>query len=154
MLRELRAAALPAALCCLASIQAGASPSGSTGAPAPTAAPLAPLERLVEIPAADGATLVGKLSLPAGTEHPRALVVFVNSSGPHTYDDRRSAGGVDFRYHDLFAKEFASLGMAYFRYSTRGVETSELPRVPHARKRTGGDTEDFRGCRRASQIKP
>lgn len=127
MLREARAAALYAALCCLACIQVSASPSASTGAPVPTATPGSPLERLVEVRADDGATLVGKLSIPSGTERPRALVVFVNSSGPHTYDDRRSANGVDFRYHDLFAKEFASLGMAFFRYSTRGVETTELP---------------------------
>ncbi len=80
-------------------------------------------ERLT-IPSFDAYPLEGKLDLPAGQEADK-LVVFVNGSGPNTYDNRREINGTSFRYHDLFAEQLTRRGTAFFRASTRGVYPSE-----------------------------
>lgn len=73
----------------------------------------------------DGITLEGKLDLPQGQQADK-LVIFVNGSGPNTYDNRRDKGdGTQFLFYDLFAQEFCKRGAAFFRYSTRGCFPSE-----------------------------
>lgn len=77
--------------------------------------------------ARDGVELVGRLRMPPG-KRPEKLVVYVNGSGPNTYDDRRRlAPGVEFNYFDLFAQECVRRGMAFFSYDSRGVSASEEP---------------------------
>ena len=51
----------------------------------------------------------------------RPVVLFVQSSGPHTCDDERECDGRRFRCFDLFANELTRRGVAFCRYSTRGV---------------------------------
>lgn len=80
-------------------------------------------ERLT-IPSFDAYPLEGKLDLPAGQEADK-LVVFVNGSGPNTYDNRREINGISFRYYDLFAEQLTRQGTAFFRASTRGVYPGE-----------------------------
>lgn len=56
------------------------------------------------------------------------LVVFVNGSGPNTYENkRRWVDGTIFNYHDLFADEFNKRGIAYCSYNTRGVDMGDSP---------------------------
>ena len=78
------------------------------------------------IPAFDGYPLTGKLDLPAGGTAEK-LVIFVNGSGPNTYDNRRAAGDKEFNYFDLFAQNLTAEGIAFFRYNTRGVTPGEKP---------------------------
>ena len=77
-------------------------------------------EEIVAITAHDGLKFEGKLRLPEG-ETVNKLVIYVNGSGPNTYDNKRQAGDVTFNYHDLFAEQFTQEGIAYFSYNTRGV---------------------------------
>ena len=56
------------------------------------------------------------------------LVVFVNGSGPNTYENRRQwVDGTIFNYHDLFIEEFNKRGIAYCSYNTRGVNMGAHP---------------------------
>lgn len=81
----------------------------------------------LSIPSGDGITLMGKLDLPAQGPVSK-LVVFVNGSGPNTCDNVRDKGdGTRFRFYDLFAEQFTTLGMGFFRYSTRGCTDGETP---------------------------
>ncbi len=74
---------------------------------------------ILEITAADGYVLTGKLDLPEGEV--QKLVVFVNGSGPNTYDNTRQLDEQTvFNYFDLFAGQLTSRGTAFFRWSTRG----------------------------------
>ena len=57
----------------------------------------------------------------------RPVVLFVQSSGPHTCDDERECDGRRFRCFDLFANELTRRGVAFCRYSTRGVYPSDEP---------------------------
>ncbi len=77
--------------------------------------------------ASDGVTLTGKLDLPAGTEPVPRLVLFVNGSGPNTYDNRRQSGELEFCYFDLFAEQLGARGAAFFRWNTRGVSVGQEP---------------------------
>ena len=80
----------------------------------------------MDIAAYDGYTLQGKLDLPAsGAAQKR--VVFVNGSGPNTYDNRRTTGETGFNYFDLFAEQLTARGLAFFRMSTRGVTPADQP---------------------------
>lgn len=72
------------------------------------------------ITAYDGYQLQGKLNVPHRGKVEQ-LVVFVNGSGPNTYDNRRSTGSMEFNYFDFFAQHFAREGAAFFSSSTRGV---------------------------------
>lgn len=81
-------------------------------------------EELITITAYDGLTFEGKLRLPEG-DGIEKLVIYVNGSGPNTYDNKRSAGELTFNYHDLFAEQFTQEGIAYFSYNTRGVTPGE-----------------------------
>lgn len=83
-------------------------------------AQMAMQEEIITVTAHDGLTFEGKLRLPEG-ETAEKLVIYVNGSGPNTYDNKRSMGEVTFNYHDLFAEQFTQEGIAYFSYNTRGV---------------------------------
>lgn len=75
---------------------------------------------IITITAHDGLKFKGKLRLPEG-ETSDKLVIYINGSGPNTYDNKRQAGDITFNYHDLFAEQFTQEGIAYFSYNTRGV---------------------------------
>lgn len=82
---------------------------------------------LVRINLFDGEVLTGKLQLPPNFSPIRELVIFVHGTGPGTYLDRRVVGGVDFNYFDIFGEEFNRRGIAFFSYSKRGVDISDVP---------------------------
>lgn len=77
-------------------------------------------EEIITITAHDGLTFEGKLRVPEEKTADK-LVIYINGSGPNTYDNKRQAGDVTFNYHDLFAEQFTQEGIAYFSYNTRGV---------------------------------
>ncbi|WP_102409870.1 alpha/beta fold hydrolase [Beduinella massiliensis] len=81
---------------------------------------------LMEIEAYDGYALQGKLDLPASGSADK-LVLFVNGSGPNTYDNHRLMGEIEFNYYDVFAEQLTQRGIAFFRMSTRGVTPGETP---------------------------
>ncbi|MFA6784469.1 MAG: alpha/beta hydrolase [Sphaerochaeta sp.] len=83
-------------------------------------------EFIVTTYAEDGFQLQGKLRLPA-TGEVEALVIYVNGSGPNTYDNKRSLGETTFNYHDFFAQRFTDNQVAYFSYNTRGANVDENP---------------------------
>lgn len=83
-------------------------------------------EEIITIKAYDGYQFEGKLRLPS-KEIPDKLVVFVNGSGPNTYDNHRIIGEKEFDYFDLFAEQFTNNNTAFFSYNTRGVTTSDTP---------------------------
>ena len=86
----------------------------------PPDAPACTAERLT-IPSFDGYPLAGKLYLPDG-QRPAALVVYVNGSGPNTYENTRAlTQDTTFSYFDLVAQGFAAQNAAFFSCSTRGV---------------------------------
>lgn len=78
------------------------------------------------ITAYDGYKLEGKLNIPNRRTVDK-LVIFVNGSGPNTYDNRRSSGTLEFNYFDLFAQQCAREGAAFFSSSTRGVTPGGTP---------------------------
>jgi len=81
---------------------------------------------LLQILAEDGYILDTMLSIP--NENHKKLVLFVNGSGPHTYNTKRqNVDGSIFNYFDLFAKEFTDRGIAFCRFSTRGVTDGDVP---------------------------
>lgn len=82
--------------------------------------------QLLTLTAKDGVALTGKLDMPEEGEIGR-LVIYVNGSGPNTYDNQRMYEGETFRYYDVFAEELVKRGAAFFRASTRGVTPGEEP---------------------------
>lgn len=76
--------------------------------------------------AEDGVTLKGKLDLPAEGAVER-IVLFINGSGPNTYDNRRKSGDMEFNYYDLFAEQLTARGIGFFRWNTRGVSEGSKP---------------------------
>lgn len=81
---------------------------------------------LMRIIAQDGYMLDAMLSTP--DENHNKLVLFVNGSGPYTYNTKRqNVDGSIFNYFDLFSKEFTDRGIAFCRFSTRGVTDGEVP---------------------------
>lgn len=120
---------------CTAPSTGGSTPE-STPAPSVSAAastqdePATPqTDSITEVPitihAHDGAEFEGLLRMPGDEEDIRRLVIYVNSSGPHTYDDRRLILEQDINYHDLFVDALVPAGVAYFSYNTRGVAATE-----------------------------
>jgi hypothetical protein len=73
---------------------------------------------IIEIVSFDGYTINGRLSMPEGQRDVSKLVIFINGSGANTYLNRRPG----FNFFDIFADEFQNLGIAFFSYSTRGVD--------------------------------
>lgn len=82
-------------------------------------------EEIVTIAALDGVTFDGKLSMPVGGAD--KLVIYVNGSGPNTYDNRREYADGGFDYFAVFAEQFTARGVAFFSYNTRGVTPGEMP---------------------------
>ena len=82
-------------------------------------------DTIVTVTMPDGYPLNVKLSEPDTAS--RAVVLFVQSSGPHTYDDERELNGSHFNCFDLFADELTRRGAAFCRYSTRGVYPGSEP---------------------------
>lgn len=88
---------------------------------------LTAVDRSIEtIPSFDGYPLAGKLNVPR-REQVDTLVVFVNGSGPNTYDNTRQIGAEPFNYFDIFAEYCAREGAAFFSSSTRGVSAGTQP---------------------------
>ena len=81
---------------------------------------------LLQVDAYDGYPLQGKLDLPASGTADK-LVVFVNGSGPNTYDNHRAMGETEFNYFDVFAEQLTARNIAFFRMSTRGVTPGDTP---------------------------
>lgn len=82
---------------------------------------------IVHIPSSDGYLTEGFLSMP-DDGMAETLVVYVNGSGPNTYDNKRMLDEQkQFTYFDLFRDEFNARGIAFFSYNTRGVTTSDEP---------------------------
>lgn len=84
------------------------------------------ITELLQIEAYDGYKLEGKLDLPAAGTADK-LVVFVNGSGPNTYDNHRMIGDVELNYFDVFAEQLTAKDIAFFRMSTRGVTPGDTP---------------------------
>lgn len=79
------------------------------------------------IPSFDEYPIEGMLAMPEGNTA-ETLVIYVNGSGPNTYDNKRQLDeNRKFTYFDLFREEFTKRGIAFFSYNTRGVTTSDEP---------------------------
>lgn len=101
-------------------------PSVTQAAPAATGT----VEALT-IPSFDAYPLEGRLYLPSD-QSPRALVIYVNGSGPNTNQNTRQlSADTTFSYFDLVASGFNEVGAAFFSYSTRGVTASDTPPFYH-----------------------
>lgn len=82
---------------------------------------------ILAIQAEDGTIITGKLRMPADGQASK-LVIFVNGSGPNTFDNTRSLDGQNtFDYFDLFADSITADGAAFFSYNTRGVTPVDTP---------------------------
>ncbi len=83
------------------------------------------------IPSFDAYPLEGRLYLPPD-QSPRALVIYINGSGPNTNQNTRQlSANTTFSYFDLVASGFNEVGAAFFSYSTRGVTASDTPPFYH-----------------------
>lgn len=101
-------------------------PSVTQAAPAATGT----VEALT-IPSFDAYPLEGRLYLPSD-QSPRALVIYVNGSGPNTNQNTRQlSADATFSYFDLVASGFSEVGAAFLSYSTRGVTASDTPPFYH-----------------------
>ena len=101
-------------------------PSVTQAAPAATGT----VEALT-IPSFDAYPLEGRLYLPSD-QSPRALVIYVNGSGPNTNQNTRQlSADATFSYFDLVASGFNEVGAAFLSYSTRGVTASDTPPFYH-----------------------
>lgn len=94
---------------------------------------------LVTVRLGDDEELVGRLVLPEQKIKISELLIFVQSSGPHTYLDRRKIGNKEFNYFDLFAEQATKNGIAFFSYNRRGVFLGNKPPTYDSI-----DTEKFR----------
>lgn len=83
------------------------------------------------IPSFDAYPLESRLYLPSD-QSPRALVIYVNGSGPNTNQNTRQlSADATFSYFDLVASGFNEVGAAFLSYSTRGVTASDTPPFYH-----------------------
>lgn len=84
---------------------------------------------VLSIPSYDGYPLEGFLAMPEEGKADK-LVIYVNGSGPNTYDNKRQIReNVIFTYFDLFREEFTKAGVAFFSYNTRGASLSKEPPI-------------------------
>lgn len=85
------------------------------------------VDELMTIPSFDGYELEGRLSLPGNSDAIDRVIIFVDGTGPDTYEMKRAdaASGLRFKFVDVFADEFTERGTALFSYNTRGVDISE-----------------------------
>ncbi len=83
-------------------------------------------DQILTITGFDGMQFNGRLRLPAGPVD--TLVIFVNGSGPNTYDNHRKLGeSQEFSYFDLFSQQCNQRNIGFFSYNTRGVTLGEDP---------------------------
>lgn len=83
---------------------------------------------VLEIQSFDGYNLQVRLTTPKYEKEIKKLVIFVNGSGPNTYDNKRKVEDVEFNYFDFFADAFSDNGIAFLSSSTRGVsQGNEAP---------------------------
>lgn len=81
---------------------------------------------LFHLTGADGCPFDAMLSAPEGET--RGTVIFVNGSGPNTYNDKYQLPGQPVKnFHDIYAEQLTQKGIAYGRYSTRGVTDGSDP---------------------------
>ena len=85
---------------------------------------------ILTMTAFDGIKFDGKLRMPKN-EIADVLVIYVNGSGPNTYDNKRQYESTTFNYFDLFASECVKRGIAFFSYNTRGVYPADIPPAFH-----------------------
>ena len=92
------------------------------------APPSAPAYRTVEVPftSHDGHAMFGKLTLP-DAPGPHPVVIFVQTAEAQTVDTRvqLAKGPVDF--FDLYRRELARIGVAFFSYEGRGIRMGDQP---------------------------
>ncbi len=83
-------------------------------------------ETVMEIKSFDDYVLTGKLVTPKDESKIEALVIHVNSSGPHTYEEKVFAEGYgSFNYVDFMSDRMVDEKVAFFSYNTRGVHMVE-----------------------------
>lgn len=73
----------------------------------------------------DNLTIEGRLSLPPSKDKVEKLVIFVNGTGPNTFENKRLSGNIRFNYFDILADEFIKDDVAFFSYNQRGVSLSD-----------------------------
>lgn len=120
------------ALVGLHSLATAASSSPQTQAAGATS-PANVVDLPIRFSATDGTPLEGKLSLPAGAKARVPVVFYLHGAGPRTVDNPiqyRDAGGQlrVCRYLDLFSRELARRGVAFFRISKRGCTSDSSGR--------------------------
>ena len=82
---------------------------------------------IVQIASFDGYLIEGMLAMPDDGDADK-LVIYVNGSGPNTYDNKRQIDEeTQFTYFDLFRDEFTKRDIAFFSYNTRGVSIGDQP---------------------------
>lgn len=76
------------------------------------------------VKSSDGFDIEVLISTP--DKRPDGVVIYVNSSGPNTYNiKRKNQDGQIWYYHDVFANELTKRNIAYCRYSARGVRDGD-----------------------------
>jgi pimeloyl-ACP methyl ester carboxylesterase len=93
-------------------------------AQAPAGAPYRTIE--VSFRSADGQEMFGKLTMPEGAGL-RPVVMMIQTAEAQTVDERVQGprGPIDF--HDLYRKELAAIGVAFFSYEGRGIRMGDQP---------------------------
>ncbi len=86
-----------------------------------------PAREILTFSAYDGYPLTGRLTLPVGDGPIDKCVIYVNGSGPNTYENKRQMNETTFSYFDFFAERFAEQGTAFYSYNTRGVSIGTEP---------------------------
>ena len=94
------------------------------GAQVPAGAPYRAID--VTFRSQDGQELAGKLTMPESGGR-RPVVVMIQTAEAQTADQRVQGprGPIDF--HDLYRKELAAIGVAFFSYEGRGVRAGDQP---------------------------
>ena len=83
--------------------------------------------KVMTIKSFDGYLLKGKLNLPIQKEPIKRIVLFVNGSGPNTYENHRNLEDLEFNYFDIFSDTLTQSGVGFFSYNTRGVDLGKEP---------------------------
>ncbi len=82
-------------------------------------------DEIISATSYDGISLTGRLCMPTGTDTVDKVVLFVNGTGPNTYESRGVQPPYKYKYYDYFADAFAKDGTAFFSYNTRGISLAE-----------------------------
>ena len=84
-------------------------------------------EVIIEINSHDNEIITGKLDLPKGDDPIKTTVIFIPGTGPFTYKKHIKIGNEVIDYFDIFTEQLNKIGVAFFRYNTRGTQISDLP---------------------------